>query len=136
MEPFVVESIDEPGVYWSTFEDDGRVAYLYLGTEKGIVADVWLYNRRPAPDRSEFRDKKNLPFLNPREFISREVVDPVVREEDLEFEWLRGPGEGEVTLLLKIRGVLWGKLIPGARPGWSRLAVKDGPLANVLHLNR
>ena len=132
MEPFVVESIEDSEAFWATFEDDGRAAYLYLGTEIGIVADVWLYNRLPAPDRSEFSKRKNLPFMNPREFISDELVDPVTDEADLAFEWKKGAAAGEVEVTLRIRGVLFARLVPGARPGWSRLAVKESPVAKVL----
>jgi hypothetical protein len=37
-------------------EDDDRVAYAYLVREGRILADVWLYNRMPAPWRLSTTD--------------------------------------------------------------------------------
>jgi hypothetical protein len=51
-------------------EDDGRVAYAYLKDHGAIVADVWLYNVAEAPDQNHWRDKSNLPFLNPGKYCT------------------------------------------------------------------
>ena len=47
------------------FEDDGRTAYGYLLRDSKIVADVWIYNRGPAPEQPEWTDRERAPFRNP-----------------------------------------------------------------------
>jgi hypothetical protein len=130
MDSVMFQSVHPESGFRGVFEDDGRAAYLYLANSSGVVADVWLYNHGPAPDLEEFSRKENLPFRNPREFISEETVVPVKDGRDLGFEWILDPGR--VSLRLRIRGVLFATLSPGEKPGRSRLAVQDGPVAKVL----
>ncbi len=51
-------------------EDDGRVAYAYLLDGKQMIADVWLYNVAPTPDHQDWKDRSQMPFLNPRDYCA------------------------------------------------------------------
>jgi hypothetical protein len=55
-----------------TFEDDGKVAYAYLKKDNEIVGDLWLYNRCKTPVKPEWKDKKNIPFANSKEYIGEQ----------------------------------------------------------------
>jgi hypothetical protein len=117
--------------YSAVFEDDGKVAYAYLLEDGRIVADVWLYNRAAAPEAPEWRDRSKAPFLNPRGFTSEVPFLPPANESEVEFCWSRD-AQGQITLHVLIRGQLHATLAPGTKPGWCKLAAKDGPLASVL----
>jgi len=117
-----------PGGHAAVFEDDGKVAYAYLLEEGRIVADVWLYNRAAAPETPEWRDPTAAPFANPRGFASDEHFAPVADESEVEFSWSDGPDE-QTVLRVIIRGEYHARLVPGSKPGWCRLAIKNGPLA-------
>jgi hypothetical protein len=117
--------------YSVVFEDDGRVAYAYLLHADKIVADVWLYNCAAAPEQPEWGDRSKAPFANPKAFASSEAFGPVNNEADIEFELTHGMA-GQILLRVLIRGEYHAALVPGRKPGWSKLAVQDGPLASVL----
>lgn len=118
--------------YSAVFEDDGRVAYAYLLDGDEIVADVWLYNRGPAPPEPEWRDPSRMPFANPEGFASVERLAPAADESEVGFRW-RHSTEGAVASLdVLLRGEVVGRLKPGSKPGWAKLAARDGPLARVL----
>lgn len=125
---------DEESGYAVVFEDDGRVAYGYLLDPKGrIVGDTWLYNRCETPDKPEWTDLKNAPFTNSAEYAhSHDELVPVndfFSEVDAEFETQE---DSRMRANIFIRGDLFGVLEEGAKPGWARLAKKDGPAARVL----
>ena len=117
--------------YSGVFEDDGNVAYAYLLDNGRIVADVWLYNRAATPESPEWRDRSKAPFLNPRGFTSEVPFLPPANESEVEFGWSKD-AEGQTTLRVRIRGQCHALLRPGSKPGWCKLAAKDGPLASVL----
>ena len=136
---FICNSHDECFGYRAVFEDDGKVAYLYLRAPDGkFLADVWVYNRRKAPSIPEWEDpsiknpKSRLPFANPKGYASEDRIEPVTRCKDVVFFWSHGDSPAEVSVTLKIRGEVVAKVVPGSKPGWARLAVKDGPLAKVM----
>lgn len=116
------------------FEDDGRVAYAYLRRSGVIVGDVWLYNHAPTPAQPEWGDRRLMPFKNAAGYASDVEFEPIRVETDVDFEWTDSPGE-ELVARVYLRGALHGQLMPGSRPGWSRLASVDGPLAKVLQHN-
>jgi hypothetical protein len=122
---------DGPSGYSAVFEDDGKVAYAYLLENGRIVADVWLYNRVATPEEPEWRDRSKAPFLNPRGFSSGEPFRPAASEAEVRFSWSRDAA-GQNTLSVFIRGDFHAMLTPGSKPGWSRLARRNGPLASVL----
>ncbi len=109
-------------------EDDDKVCYAYLWKEKKIVGDIWLYNSAPTPSEPEWNKKENLPFLNPAEFV-RENLEPFDAWSPVEVTWDFGE-ETVAKIFLSER--LIAKLTVGARPGWSSLVTKDGPLAQKM----
>lgn len=111
-------------------EDDGRVAYAYLVDAGGqICADVWLYNRCPTPTEPEWFDREKAPFANPVPFAARDLLDFTLPSSiaDLSVTWERD-GRAKIFIHRKLAAIL----VDGAKPGWSVLANKDGPLAKVL----
>lgn len=126
-EPLLIENRSADSDYSAIFEDDGKVAYAYLRNGTHIVGDVWLYNHGEAPVEPEWEDPSRMPFANPKEFTSPNLFQPVKDPSEVAFKWV----EDLPTLLIFIRGDLFARLIPGSKPGWSKLAIKDGPLAMV-----
>lgn len=104
-------------------EDDGRVAYAYLLEDQRIVSDVWLYNVANAPISVDWTDRSAMPFLNPRDLCRAESFERLTPHAAVECRW----SADAVEVLIK--GVLMARLERGAKPGWSRLASKRGPLA-------
>ena len=111
-------------------DDDGKTGYAYLLDAEGkIVADCWLYNRGAAPLENEWNTPKNMPFANSIGYIKPEYADgfgPIHNEDELHIDW----SQRGVDIL--VRGQLFARVIVDAKPGWSRLVAKDGPLALVL----
>jgi hypothetical protein len=117
---------DPQGKRAVVLEDDGRVAYAYLLQDEVLVSDVWLYNAEPTPERVDWKDRSAMPFLNPRAFCVDELT-PRLREDAVIYcRWL--PNAVEVV----IDDMLFARLEPGAKPGWSKLAARSGPLARPL----
>ena len=127
-EPLLIENRSADSDYSAIFEDDGKVAYAYLRKGAHIVGDVWLYNHGEAPVEPEWEDPSRMPFANPKEFINPDPFEPVKDASEVGFEWVEG---NPPVLLIFIRGDLFARLTPGSQPGWSKLAIKDGPLAMV-----
>lgn len=128
-ETLLIENRPANSNYSAIFEDDGKVAYAYLRNGAEIVGDVWLYNHGEAPAEPEWEDPSRMPFANPKEFTNPDLFEPVRDASEVSFEWVK---EHQLELLILIRGDLYARLIPGSKPGWSKLAIKDGPLALVL----
>lgn len=127
----LIKQTDDLSGHSAVFEDDGRVAYAYLLYGDEIVADVWLYNSVATPERPEWRDPSRAPFMNPLGFTSSEQFPPVRDETEVAFSWSRGTAE-QTTLRVFIRGDYHAMLVPGSKPGWCKLAARNGPLASVL----
>ena len=107
-------------------EDDGRVAYAYLMSDGKIVADVWLYNVAETPENTHWRDKTQLPFLNPAKYCTAGTVARITGRSHVDCTLVLGHVE------IRVEGELIALLKPGVKPGWSRLAACDGPLARPL----
>ena len=60
---------DKCNEYSIVIDDDGRVCYAYLLSNKKIIGDVWLYNKSQAPMHTDWNNKNEMPFLNPIEFV-------------------------------------------------------------------
>ncbi len=120
---------DEDGIALLV-DDDGRTCYAYLLDENGeIVGDCWLYNHGSAPVNNEWYDPKNMPFANTDTFVNSELMmehEPIKSSKEVRVEW----GQNGVDVF--IRNQLFAHLRAGAKPGWSLLAAKDGPLARRL----
>jgi hypothetical protein len=113
-------------------EDDGRVCYVYWVDAAGSIGgDVWLYNRGPAPGRPARNRRDDAPFLNPAEFVDQDVQFALPSSAaDFRVEWSLEKGQWMAAIW--VGGQVLAKLMHGNKPGWSRLAAKDGPLARVL----
>ena len=108
-------------------EDDGKVAYAYLLHGERIVGDVWLYNVAETPESVSFRDPEHMPFLNPRAFCRPDAQIPRLGpESNVRCVWT----SSHVDLFLDDDWIA--RLREGARPGWSKLAARSGPLARPL----
>jgi hypothetical protein len=107
-------------------EDDGRVAYAYLLDHENVVSDVWLYNVADTPNVVDWNDESQMPFLNPQSFCKTETAPRLTQRASIECIWF---DEGVEVV---VNGVLVARLKPGAKPGWSRLALRPGPLAKPL----
>lgn len=103
-------------------EADGRVIYAYLLEDRRIVADVWLGNiDEPPSSLDHYKEPSEMPFLNAFAFCDTDETLDLGGE--FQCEW-RG-NEARIRL----SGELIAILQPGSKPGWSRLARRDGPLA-------
>jgi len=104
-------------------EDDGRVAYAYLLDRERIVGDVWLYNVSEAPESEKWKEQKERPFLNPKSFCKAEVAPRLSEHAAIVCKWY------EKGVEVRIDAILVARLEQNAKPGWSRLASRPGPLA-------
>ncbi len=127
----VLEFYSPDGDLKLTIEHDGKVAYGYLRMSARIVGDVWLYNRVPAPARSEWATKDKLPFANCDGYVldGGTRLQPVAPEE-FSVEW-----EGESDAYIYVGDDLFGVVGVGDKPGYARFAAKDSPLARVMHVD-
>ena len=116
--------------YSVLIEDDGRVAYAYLMQDEDKIADVWLYNQAQAPAGS-FWKEEDMPFLNPADYLNKDAaIPPVKNADEVRCEWIE-TNDGMIEVDILLRGKFIAQLSPGAKPGWSVLVAKDGPLALV-----
>jgi hypothetical protein len=116
--------------YSAVFEDNGNVAYGYLLHENKIIGDVWLYNHGGAPLVRPWTNRSQRPpFENPQEFIVKSPFAIVKAPDEVTFVWLNSNDELPVTVEFWIRGELHARIAGDSKPGWCRMAIKDGPLA-------
>ncbi len=121
---FLVVFDSPAGGYSVTVEADARVAYAYLLENGKIIGDVWLYNVAPTPSSTNWKDRDQMPFLNPAPFAGAQDAYDI--RNGLECRWT-----GRKVEIL-CGGELVAVLVPGAKPGWSKQAQEDGPLAKTL----
>jgi hypothetical protein len=107
-------------------EDDGRVAYAYLLDGETVVGDVWLYNVNDTPDTVDWKDRSEMPFLNPRPLCKVESSPRLREDSAIHCVW------SDTGTEIFIEETLMARLSAGSRPGWSRLALRAGPLAKPL----
>lgn len=112
-------------------DDDGKVAYAYLLNGRDIVGDVWLYNCGTAPKKPEWTDPTKAPFANPFSYIHPGRFEPVTDDSDFDVQW-SPVGKSPLTVRIFIRSELHAQLTEGSKPGWCRLARRDGPIALIL----
>jgi hypothetical protein len=134
MEPaddILVDFASPCGAFKLTFADDGKVAYAYLKRGSTILGDVWVYNRCPTPEQPEWKDRRNLPFANCREFMREEGrFAKAAALADIHVEWQYTAGQPKALVYLS--GALAALVGVNDKPGYCRFASKDGPLAKVL----
>jgi len=125
MTEFCVDFSDPATDRAVVIEDDGRAGYAYLLDGGVIVSHVWLYNRGSLIIWDDFGQ---VPWPNHSALISPERTEPLTDDRAIRCAWdARGVD-------VVIDGTRWARLEHGACPGWSRLAVVDGPLARRLEL--
>jgi hypothetical protein len=107
-------------------EDDGRVAYAYLLEGGTVVGDVWLYNILDSPGDVDWENPSLMPFLNPAIYCNSEQAPRLRDGSNLSCDW--SPRGVEIW----IDGIHVARLEVGAKPGWSRSAIRSGPLAKPL----
>lgn len=112
-------------------ENDGKAVYAYLRHHEVIQGYVWLYNCAP-PGEDAWDDPEDMPFANLLEYVKDEDPPLVQRTQDLSCHWKYEPDGDLAAVDLLIHGQLYARLTPGSKPGWSRLARTDGPVAQVL----
>ena len=133
MDDLFLEFDAPKGNYKLIIEDNGRVAYAYLSEGSKIAGDVWLYNRFPAPEKPEWRDRSKIPFLNPVPYVVESDFHPLTDNNEVSCEWLYENGTDSLDrVLIFVRGQRFAEIGLGMTPGYSVLAKKDGPLAKVL----
>jgi hypothetical protein len=142
---------DSESPYRVRLDDDDRVAYAYLidgeretPNETGIIGDVWLYNVAPTPVEPEWqglhrvKDREKalelMPFLNPRQYVRSESAMRLEEATSVVVEWSSEKTERVAEVV--VDGLLYARLKPGAKPGWARLALTDGPCAQSLPRGR
>jgi hypothetical protein len=133
-ESLLVQFSDPESQHRVMLEDDGRVAYAYLLKADEILGDVWLYNYGEPPVDPEWTDQSAIPTMplrNPRGFALDTRYPPIADYRDVRVAWIHRKDE-PVMAEVYLRGTLHALLQPGARPGWCKLAAKDGPLAKIL----
>lgn len=117
--------------YSIKIEDDGRVAYAYLVEDGDIIGDVWLYNQQEPPATS-FWLPEDMPFLNPKEYLSKDAaIKPIASEDEIRCEWTESKEDGTIEVGIYLRDKFIASVAVGSKPGWSTLVAKDGPLAFI-----
>lgn len=123
----VLLRFDEPdGNRSVVLEDDGRVAYAYLLEGDSVAGDVWLYNVGEDPDAVDWRDRSAMPFRNPARYCTGETLPRLRADSEIDCSW------SDQGVTVSIDGSVWARLKKGSKPGWSRAARLDGPLARPL----
>lgn len=127
MPPFQFENTCEFDRNYSVrIEDDGRVAYAYFIEWSDVNGDVWLYNVAETPADSNWA-LQDSPYLNAAEYIAENIA-PIKEASEIRCEWMETKN-GIIEVDILIRGKFVAQLIAGAKPGWSAMVKKDGPLA-------
>lgn len=134
MTSFIANHESPCGRYTLTVEVDNKVAYAYLKQDDEIVGDVWLFNRCVAPQRTEWRDRNNLPFANCEGYMSeRGHLTTPVHAGDIKVKWEYEAGAPWAYVY--VFEELFGVIGVGDKPGYARFAIKDGPLARVMEID-
>jgi hypothetical protein len=125
----MIESQASDGKTTALFEDNGKVAYCYIIEDGKIISDVWLYNRETAPLSKPWKFGVPPPYLNPIAYS--EKINRLPKEnEDVQIEW--DIKDGTPIAVMSIFGEKFGYLSSLTKPGFARLALKDGPLARTM----
>lgn len=116
--------------YSVLIEADERVSYGYLLKGKEIIGDVWLFNIMSTPVNVDWRNKEEMPFLNPIGLAQTQQVKLSSTDlQDIEVEWAYDNTTDIVTASIYLRMELFAVLQSNALPGWCINAKKNGPLS-------
>ncbi|MHC4694986.1 MAG: hypothetical protein ACYS67_19825 [Planctomycetota bacterium] len=114
---------------FAVIEDDGNSAWLYL-TECDSpkpVADVWLYNRIPAPPMEDIQSYRGGPPPAARGYVSDSALCMTPKNHEWRFLWSTDRESVAVTR----DGVPVACIVAGQKRGYSRELNKDGPWGNT-----
>lgn len=130
--PRTLVFLDGPPPWRVVVEDDGRVAWAFLLRGEVVESEVWLYNVAPAPEAlARPVGASGGRRLNPRDLCRTPPPPRIADERKVTARWEVEGGAVKGATVLHA-GAPLARLAPGARPGWSAGAAKDGPLAKVL----
>lgn len=104
------------------------MCYAYLRSEEGTTtSDVWLYNRSETPELPDWKQRAAMPFRNPVAYVAAWSPPTDLSSADARVHWIDSADGFAAEVWLW--GELFALLRPGAKPGWSKLAVREGRLA-------
>jgi hypothetical protein len=127
----MIESQAPDGKTTAIFEDNGKVAYCYILENGKIISDVWLYNREKTPSTEPWKMGSSPPYLNPADY-SKDII-ALPEATDIHLEW--NIEDGVPVALVVLFGKVFGRISSLTKPGYARLAFKDGPLARAMRSN-
>ncbi|CAG0944281.1 hypothetical protein ANRL1_01662 [Anaerolineae bacterium] len=114
---------------FAIFEDDGTSAWLYI-TKPDMqtpVADVWVYNRIPAPPTEEVPLYRGGPPPAPVGYARDTAFCRCPTAYEWSFIWSR---DGESVAITK-DGVAVACIVAAQKPGHGRELMKNGPWGNT-----
>ena len=113
----------------AVFEDDGTSAWLYLtaAQTRKPIADIWIYNRIPAPHANEIAGYRGGPPPAAIGFADDSTICDAPHDYEWTLDWhLRG----ECVVLHRDR-IAIAMLAASDRRGWCRNLLRNGPWGNV-----
>lgn len=126
---FMVESQHHESNRVAVVEDDGISAWLYL-TEKNSrkpVADIWIYNRIPAPDVDQIKNYQGGPPPAAKGYTQPLVIDETPLEEAWGFVWSK---DGD-SVLVHLHQTPTAMIIQGEKSGYCKDLLRNGPWGKV-----
>lgn len=121
------------GIWQLLVEDDDRTCYAYLLCAGVVVSDTWISNRVRAatPEWTLPNARALMPFTNPVPFV--DCVDYGIRELDREALNVDFGGANDaITVHIRAANEIVAVVCASTKPGWSALAMSDGPCARAL----
>ena len=116
---------------WAIVEDDGRSAWLYLSEPNTTkpVADCWLYNRAPTPEKLDGGAvaRGESPVV-PQTHVAECATMPAPAQESVLLRWTSA---GE-SVAVFFGSDLIGFIARGHALGFSRHLRLSGPFGSVL----
>lgn len=132
--PVFTKILDGPGFH-VMIEADGRTVYAYLVHPDGFDGwgDVCLFNLLPSTDEEEWlNDSIEPPYSNPK-YACWDLPKPeTVRAKD--FKVIAGVEVARMQSVIYFRDTKVGVVWAGARPGKSRFAKVDSPVALAMNV--
>jgi hypothetical protein len=109
----------------AVLEDDGTCAWLYLTEPNGNrpVADVWVYNRVPAPRMEQVASYRPSPPPAAIDYVSEAACLASPLKHRWHFLWSRS---GDAVVLFRDDEAR-AFLLARQKHGYSRLLERDGP---------
>ena len=107
---------------------DRRPDHLLCDPVGFVLVDHVNFAREPeTPPWAD--PSRRPPFANPAEFVVPGRFGVVSVPDEISFNWSYREDNAPVAVEIWIRGEIHGRIAPGSKPSYCRLAAKDGPLA-------